>query len=458
MILFTSVRVDRSLFSVLTGFCILLAAGLSSRSAESDWERLTAESFELYQAGLFEEAIGASRRALAASEAEFGPDHVVTAKSMNNLGAMLSKHGDRTEAEMLLLSALEILERKLGKYDPGASSALNNLGELYSAQERFEEAEPLLKRALSIREKEPGEKDADLIATLENLAVLYSRMDRFDEAERIYSELLKIRLEALGKGHPDTEATVRSILNLKIGEGNYHKSRKDHEKAEAAYETALDIARMLSPSDPTQVASLLEALAAIDVRTGDLDEAAFNYERLAEVRAEIHGAESVEHGLALRDLARIHVRRGDFESAVEQYDPSADILAGRLEADDPELLQTRAEQAAAVESLASSWLKDGRNAEAAGLYERAIETRHSAGECDDPSLAIRMNNLAGLFVKIEEFDKAEGYYRKALEILKAAVGDSQADYLLVLANLGQMYAITGETEKAAEIDSLLIPE
>ena len=53
----------------------------------------------------------------------------------------------------------------------------------------------------------------------------------------------------------------------------------------------------------------------------------------------------------------------------------------------------------------------------------------------NPSVAISLNNLAGLYHKLGGFDRATGLYGKALEIRRAVLGESHEDTLLVGENL-----------------------
>ena len=53
----------------------------------------------------------------------------------------------------------------------------------------------------------------------------------------------------------------------------------------------------------------------------------------------------------------------------------------------------------------------------------------------NPSVAISLNNLAGLYHKLGRFDRAAGLYGKALEIRRAVLGETHEDTLLVGENL-----------------------
>lgn len=424
-------------------------------SAAEEWERLTARSLELYGEGRYDEAIQVSREALEAAETALGPGDPNVAKSMNNLGAMLAKHGDRAEAALLLTNALGILEETLGKGHSGTSSALNNLAELYSDEGRYDDAERLFLGALSIRENDPGDGHADLITTLENMGVLYMRMERFRDAEAMYSRVAGLREKYLGSGHPDVRASKGDLLDLYITEGNLLKAADRLDDAVSSYRRALEILDDPSGPDRSGIASLLETLAVLSVRTGDLEGAAGYYERLNGLNTEAHGAGSIESARSSRDLARVCARMERFEQAASLYESAAGIMDGILADDDPELIRTLTEQAAVMTSLAGSYVDSGRTDEAVPLFAGAIEIRDRTGKADDPSQAVRMNNLAGLLVGLGRYEEAERLYSEALEVLTRSPDGGPSHRTLILQNLGQLYTVTGDTEKKAAVDSLL---
>ena len=446
----------KTLSRILIILLLAVSVSLPAVSAEEEWERLTAESFELFRQRQYDDAIRVSREALTTTEKALGPHHPVVAKSMNNLGAMLSKHGDVAEAERLFTGALDILEESLGKDNPGTASTLNNLAELYSDQGRYEEAEPLYMRARSIREKKPGEDHMDLITTLDNIAVLYVRMDRFRDAEKLYSRVMELRAKYQGKDHPDTKATTNNLIQLFIREGNLYKSQDRLDEAAAAYDKALGMMKDFLPlPEPAEFASLVETLAVLSVRTNNLEEAISFYEDLNSYNAGLHGIRSIEYARSTRDLARVYIRMERYEQAFPLYESVVEIQSESLDNDDPELIRSMTEQASAMTSLAKSYLDSGRTADAVPLFAGEIEIRKKTGKADDPSQAVRMNNLAGLLVELERYEEALQYYSIALELLKRSPDRGQSHKTLILKNMRQLYSLTGALDKAAEIDSLL---
>jgi tetratricopeptide (TPR) repeat protein len=66
-------------------------------------------------------------RALAINEKALGPEHPRTARSLNNLGALLQDQSDLAAARSLYERAIEIGEKTLGAEHPGTAISLSNL-------------------------------------------------------------------------------------------------------------------------------------------------------------------------------------------------------------------------------------------------------------------------------------------------------------------------------------------
>ena len=65
----------------------------------------------------------------------------------DNLGMLYKETSAYEKAEPMLLEALEIRGKVLGKTQPGYALSLHNLGHFYHATHAYEKAEPLLLQA-----------------------------------------------------------------------------------------------------------------------------------------------------------------------------------------------------------------------------------------------------------------------------------------------------------------------
>jgi tetratricopeptide (TPR) repeat protein len=184
-------------------------------------------------------------RALQIREQQLGPDHPDTATSLNNLALLYENQGKYAQAELLVVRTLAIYEQQLGPEHPRTAISLTHLGYIYFNQGKYEQAEPLYLRALSIDEKALGPEHPDLATDLNNLAGLYKNQGKYEQAEPLYLRALSIREQQLGPDHPLTAQSLNNLAELYYNQGKY-------ELAEPLYQRALSIDEgALRPLHPT---------------------------------------------------------------------------------------------------------------------------------------------------------------------------------------------------------------
>jgi len=162
--------------------------------------------------------------------------------SLNNLAGLYRRQNRLTEAEPLLLEAIDIDRKALPKDHPQLANHLSNLASLYRRQNRLAEAEPLLLEAIDIVRKALPKDHPDLAAHLNNLAGLYYSQNRLAEAERLYLEAIDIVRKALPKDHPQLANHLNNLALL-------YKSQNRLAEAERLYLEAIDIVRKALPKD-----------------------------------------------------------------------------------------------------------------------------------------------------------------------------------------------------------------
>jgi tetratricopeptide (TPR) repeat protein len=89
-------------------------------------------------------------RALAITEAAYGPDHPTVATRLNNLALILRDLGQPQDALPLQERALAITEAAYGPDHPDVATRLNNLAWILQALGQPQDARPLQERALAI--------------------------------------------------------------------------------------------------------------------------------------------------------------------------------------------------------------------------------------------------------------------------------------------------------------------
>jgi tetratricopeptide (TPR) repeat protein len=196
-------------------------------------------------------------RALDIREKVLGGEHLHTANSLNNLGFLLQDMGDLAGARPYLERALDIREKVLGGEHPHTANSLNNLGGLLDEMGDLAGARPYYERALDIREKVLGGEHPHTALSLNNLGTLLRAMGDLAGARPYYERALAIREKVLGGEHPDT---ANSLNNL----GGLLQDMGDLAGARAHYERALQILRQSLGEDHPYTVTVRGNLESLD--------------------------------------------------------------------------------------------------------------------------------------------------------------------------------------------------
>jgi tetratricopeptide (TPR) repeat protein len=133
------------------------------------------------------EAVELARQALRAAEATVGPEAMLTALTRLRLARALDEAGAAAEAEVHAGAALPTYERLFGPDHQEIGAVYEVLGRLAARRGRLAEAEGHLRRALSVREP-LGPAHPLRAFTLRELAPLLRQGGRADEAARAAHE------------------------------------------------------------------------------------------------------------------------------------------------------------------------------------------------------------------------------------------------------------------------------
>lgn len=139
------------------------------------------------------------------------PDYAIT---LSNLGLVLSDEGKYTEAETMLLKAIEI--QKLNDEAETAlyASKLNNLAKVHRLTGQPEKSITLHQQALDIFKKTLGESSPEFATTSFNLGMAYWKSGQRDLALKFLKSSSAIRNSKLGKKHPKAAESLQKIAEF----------------------------------------------------------------------------------------------------------------------------------------------------------------------------------------------------------------------------------------------------
>jgi tetratricopeptide (TPR) repeat protein len=261
----------------------------------------------------YERAVRPFKEALAIREKVLGPEHPLTAASLNNLARVLWDAGDLNQAQSLFERALAIRETILGPEDPKTAASLQNLGGLLQSRGDLTAAKPLFERALAIHEKILGPEHHRTAGSLNNLARLLRDRSEFDAALPIAERALVIREHVFGPEHPRTAASLNNVGRILHGQGDYARAR-------VLFERALAICEKILGSDHPYTAATLANLARLFHALGDVARARPLFERSLAIREKVAGPTHPSTASSLSGLADVLRDQGDVEGARPLYE------------------------------------------------------------------------------------------------------------------------------------------
>lgn len=205
----------------------------------------------------------------------------------------------------------------------------------------------------------------------------------------------------------DSLRVVTALINI----GSiYLVKESGHDLAFAYYKRALPLTKSLNDYD---------AMGACAVNLGEiylgnstssdsaqlnlnLDSALFYFETALEAYQQ---SATGNVAIALNSIGKVYSARGEYEKAI-QYQTDAYNLAKNLDG--------RLEMAQALLSLASTYVKQGKNSEAIKSYKRAEELSKDINAYNLEFLAY--DGLAGVYAESKDFQSAYNYLRLFTEI------------------------------------------
>ncbi len=287
---------------------------------------------------------------------------------LQKAGDYLLDRGRYPEAEMLLLVALSLCERRLEPADPLLTREFYLLGELYEQMGRYSAAKLFAWHALTNdereREKAPVEAERNLPVTLAT-AQLYSALGRIDikqgnwaEAEREMQCALAINTEIFGKESLNILDDLRVLALIYQEQGRLAE-------AETLCLQALSLCKQHLPQiDPTH-SSVLLCLAEIYKEQKRFTEAEPLYNQALDIDIQIFGEDHIHVTPILNNLAT-------FYQIQERYAEAEPLLIRSLAIREQVLGPDHPDTGICLYNLAFVCGKQERYSEAEKLFQQAL--------------------------------------------------------------------------------------
>ncbi|MDG4762944.1 tetratricopeptide repeat protein [Solwaraspora sp. WMMD406] len=383
------------------------------------------------------DAVPLQVRALAITEAAYGPDHPDVATWLNNLAVSYRDLGRPADAVPLQVRALAITEAAYGPDHPHVATCLGNLAGSYRDLGRPADAVPLEQRALAITEAAYGPDHPDVATCLGNLAVSYSALGRPADAVPLQVRALAITEAAYGPDHPDVATRLGNLA------GSYRDLGRPAD-AVPLQVRALAITEAAYGPDHPDVATCFCNLAGSYSALGRPADAVPLQVRALAITEAAYGPDHPDVATRLGNLAGSYRDLGRPADAVPLEQRASAITEAAYGPDHPDV-------ATCLGNLAASYSALGRPADAVPLQVRALAITEAAYGPDHPHVATCLGNLAANYSALGRPADAVPLEQRASAITEAAYGPDHPTVAIRLNNLAANYRDLGRPADAVPL-------
>ncbi len=308
---------------------------------------------------------------------------------------------------------------------------ISSLGVLYTDLEKFSEAQYWLQLEVKERAK-AGDQGIGFIRANNNLGLSYFYQKDFVNAERYIGVAASLAQKTVDKSFVEYPNYISNMGLVCDQLGRFPESIK-------YYEEAIESCKLhkgLHPSYPTILNNLANAYRQLDRYT----EAEETYLECIRLNEQNLGAESGELVKPLTSLSVVYSSMGRFEEA-QNYAKRAAILAakdkGKLSND----------YQICLNNIAHVYLEVEEFALAEETYLEIVELSEQSGTKNWQPY----NNLGDFYMSIGQDEKAEKYFLKALGVCRELFKKDNHQTALVLTNIGLLYTQMNRYKEAGKI-------
>lgn len=358
--------------------------------------------------------------------------------------------GTKGEVEEFINDALESAEASLAAWrvcmkDKSVKEVFNhaacvtmNVATLYGLKGKGLKEIEIHEQLMDELENKLGADHDAIYREMLRLSAVYARHGEWDKSEFCMEQALKHCVDAYPDRSLGLLENLRSLAKVYVMKNDLVSAREVYEDVTKEMECVTD-----SNGQPL----LLELLASVFTEHARVlrklkkpEEAKQTFIKALNITKSRFG--DLHHGTAerLSDLASMHLELRNFDQAKALYTKALDVDTQLFGRNHPNLAVHQID-------LASVLRARGENLEALRQYKEAEAILKETNETVHPGLAASLNSLAEKYKSMDQAQRAEPLYSRAVEIAEHDFHAS-SELETYLINLGRCYRSQGRTLKA----------
>jgi len=323
------------------------------------------------------EAIGASRRALAAGGKGAGllgpsapdPNAAPLARDLLGLGELQRAQGRTAQAQECFEESTALRQRLFGDTHPDTRASRSALASLLRETGRLRDARSQYELLLEHCVLGAGEEHAETLAARSGLAATLSQIEEFPRALALHESVVEACERLYGPGHIATLDALAGQARTLARQGEYSRARM-------VYERVLEGRQRILGTEHEDTLRCTQQLATLLRDMGDLGNARKLQEGVVRVRERQAGPDATTTLQAREALAEIFAAQGDLGAVCEMQQSLATARERRLGSEHPDTLSI-------LLRLASTLSEQGELEEARRLQQHVVNLHERLRGSDD---------------------------------------------------------------------------
>lgn len=357
---------------------------------------------QLFQQGSYREALDVSEKTLTLCEKEFGTSDPLYGIALVVYASSQAEMGNITSAEENFNKSLAILRKNPApEFQLFIGNIYSGLARIYGTRGDFDEAEAALTKAAGTFEKATGTNDINYSNVMNDLGNLYKIIGDYGKSEKYLLQAATIRKSILTENH---ELYGISLNNL----GSLYEQIGDYERAAEHYEKSIVIWQKTLGRTHPLLATGTNNLAGLFVKYGGYDKAIQYYKISLDICENVYGTDHDKYVTTLANLGNAYRQQKAFVKADEVLTKSLEIRKRTIGTSHIDYAFSLVNTGLVKMDLNKLDEAESMMLQALAIFKKVVGAKHKyTSTCE--------NNLAFIYTRKGNVDKAETYFKSSLE-------------------------------------------
>ncbi len=322
----------------------------------------------------------------------------------NNLGNLYLRWGKLDQAESFTNESLRILQSNISGYENRLFAPFINLGNIYSSTKRFEKADSLFNELKNLL---PPENKKELTVVNRFIALNFINMGQFEKAESFLFAMIPEAEKYFGN-ESKFSADAYALA------GRFYYDLKEFDKAEQWIIKALRVYEKNQQQNGPDYIANSSNLAYSYLFREKLKEADSVFSLNINMIEKKGGGQSLDYSYATNGKALTLMGKGEYENAITLLTENLDKLGKRQLTNLPIYMSM-------LNNLAFVYQKAGQLEKAESLFLRSLKITETLFNKEHAEYRTVCGNLAFLYWKMNRSTDAIQYSLQALNIIKKQI-------------------------------------